>query len=416
MGLFSIFAGKSPEGHEEKGDACFQKGAFGEARIEFEKALYKIKTKYPEKEHLAGRISEKYQGASEALALSHIENAQHIARAGDLDEAAELYGLAMNLTSRQSTREMIEKGIKELAGKNLQNLEHDSSGSAGPGPEQALLDYENGFDADDEELFAVLCHALSDETARVYESLGKTFARGYIALNQGYFSKAVKELSAALEENPQHFSLISLELATAFLHAEEHERARELLEACLKENPSEIRAYQLLCEMHWEKGRFDDAKQLLASAPKQLRDIAAMQMLLGETFFQAGDLKRAEEIFQAYEDFHGSDDIVSRALAKTMEASGQTEQARDMYARLMNQCASCGKTIDPFIKRRFAELSFKSGETSTKLLDLFFSLVQEDPDNRGVYYTRIGRLYEKRGEESQAGRYLSLAAQMGQKI
>lgn len=416
MGFLNIFAGKSPEAHEQKGDSCFATGAFGDARLEFEKALHKIRDKFPEKKHLGKRIHEKYLKASEALALAHVENAQILARAGETNEAAELYGLAMDLSQSRSTREKIEKGLKSLSENNVSEDGYKGFKIDFPEPGVDGLNDEDGFDSDDQELFSVLCNALSDETADIYQSLGKTFAMGYIALNQGDFPSAIKHLSAAMEENSQHAPLISLELATAFLHAEQHDRSEKLLEDFLQKDPYGIRAYQLLSELYWEKERFADAKSLLAAAPRELRKDFSMQMLLGETFFQAGDYAKALEIFQACQDLHGSNDVITRALAKTLEASGQTEQARDMYANLMNQCVSCGRNIDPFVKNRFAELCFQTGETSTKLLDLFFSLVQEDPGNRGVYYTRIGRVYEKRGEASHADRYLSLARQMGQKV
>ena len=41
MGLFKLFSGKQPEDYEAKGDARFQAGAFGDAKLEFEAALEK---------------------------------------------------------------------------------------------------------------------------------------------------------------------------------------------------------------------------------------------------------------------------------------------------------------------------------------------------------------------------------------
>lgn len=422
MGLFNIFGGKKPEDHEEKGDEFLRNKAFGDARIEFERALDKIETRFSEKAHLKDRISQKLDSAGESLALVHIENAEAMAKAGDTREAEELFELALGLTGREDTRRKIAEAVSGLYGNG--NSQQDAAESAREPSKGQSADYENHDtpenqdfeDRDDTELFAVLLNALPEETAEAYRQYGESFARGYAALNRGDFDIAIDELSAAMEENRDEFTLIPLELATAYLHAEEHGRARELLESFISQNPEEIRAYQLLCELYWEAGEFSKAGALLESAPAVIRSSALIQLLDGETRFQSGDLKGAGEVFRACMDEHGADEIVLRALAKTCEAEGDIEEARGLYAQIMNHCASCQRAVDPLIKRRFADLSLESGDTSPNLLDLLFSMVQEDPDHRGDYYLRIGRIYEKRGEDKEARRYLGLARQLGQGV
>ena len=39
MGLLSIFSGKAPENHEQKGDALFEANAYGKAVVEYQRAL-----------------------------------------------------------------------------------------------------------------------------------------------------------------------------------------------------------------------------------------------------------------------------------------------------------------------------------------------------------------------------------------
>ncbi|MFP3979796.1 MAG: tetratricopeptide repeat protein [Desulfobacterales bacterium] len=413
MGLLRMFAGKSPEVHEEKGDAYARQGNFGDARIEFEKALHKIETHFPEKTHLVDRITEKFNSAGQSLAAEHMENAQALARAGEVDQAEELYELALGLAIHENTRRKIEQELARLTSPPAQTEAPEPSGYESRAPDFAPEEEIAAAEADDEEMFSVLCNALPRQVAEAYQSYGDSFARGYAALNRGDFQRAVSELTRAMAENQGQTTLIPLELATAYLHTEEHARGRELLESYIEENPSEIRAYQLLCEIYWEAGEVSRAGDLLASAPEEIRHSPSMLMLIGETRFQAGDLQGADKAFKEYADTHGSDEIVIRALAKTAEAAGRIDHARDLYAQLMNQCTACNKVIDPFVKRRFAELSYESGESSGKLLDLFFSLVREDPDHRGVYYQYIGRIYEKQGENREARRYLGLSGQPG---
>ncbi len=417
MGLFGIFAGKKPEDHEQRGDQHFRDKAFGDARIEFEKALYKIETRFPEKKHLAERIRQKLDSASESLAMAHIQNAEALAGAGDTEEAAEFCELALALTQQENTRQRIARTMELIAVRSHKNTgwnetednpefqELTSSGHPGAGSDPEI------GESDDEEMFTVLCNALPADTAEAYRGYGQSFAKGYIALNRGDFDLAVKELSAAMEENRGKNTMIPLELATAYLHAEDHDRARDLLGSFLRENPAEIRAYQLLCEIYWEAGQHFKAASLLESAPAEIGQTFPMRLLEGETRFQAGDTDGARAVFNKLIDENGANEIVLRSLAKICEAAGDVEEARELYAQIMNHCASCRQVVDPFVKRRYAELSLETGDTSPKILDLFFSLVQEDPDHRADYYLRIGKIYEKRGEMREARRYLDLAGQ-----
>lgn len=417
--MFGIFSGKKPEDHEERGDECMKKEAFGDARIEFEKALGKIESRFPEKSHLAGRIREKLEHASESLALQHIKNAEVMAGAGDIEEAAELYELALDLTGRKDTRDKIAGAMQGLwkktipepdAGVEKHETEKKSFVASQGEAVSRAPDPEENYD---EELFDVLLNALAPETAEAYRQYGDCFERGYTALNRGNFDLAIKELSDALEQNSGSSTLIPLELATAYLHAEQHARAEEILKSFVSRNPAEIRAYQLLCEIYWETGAVSKAEELLKSVPPDIRGLPLMRLLDGETRFQSGDMRGAKAAFKASTDENGPDEIVLRALAKTCEQAGESEEARELYAQIMNYCASCQRAIDPLIKRRFAELSLETGDSSAKLLDLFFSLVQEDPDHRRDYYLYIGRIYEKRGEKKEARRYLGLAGQLG---
>ncbi|MBS3810122.1 MAG: tetratricopeptide repeat protein, partial [Desulfobacterales bacterium] len=298
MGLFSMFAGKSPEVHEEKGDAYAGQGAFGEARIEFEKALDKIETRFPEKTHLVDRITEKFKSAGESLASVHIENARALAEAGDVDQAAELYYLARDLARHESTRRKVEQDLARLAdaGEKIEfpREPEPAAQENDPEPEEVVA----AEDQDYEEMFSVLLSALPAETAEAYRKYGDSFARGYVALNRGNFEYAVNELTRALEENKGQTTLIPLELATAYLHTEEHWKGRALLESYLEENPYEIRAYQLLCEIYWEAGQVSDAGNLLESAPDQIRNSSSILMLTGETRFQTGDFQGAEDVFR----------------------------------------------------------------------------------------------------------------------
>ena len=71
----------------------------------------------------------------------------------------------------------------------------------------------------------------------------------------------------------------------------------------------------------------------------------------------------------------------------------------------MDQCRSCHTRIDPLIKRRFADISFDLGEHSSAILEMYLSLVQDDPGNAPFYFQKVSRIYTALGNEEEARRF-----------
>ncbi|MFP4533741.1 MAG: tetratricopeptide repeat protein [Desulfobacterales bacterium] len=408
MGLFSFITGKSPEEIEMIGDGYQAAGEYGAAKVEYDKALEKAEKKSPEKQALIRRLAEKANQAREALAGSHINSAEELIRQQSYQEAEDLLYLAYELTGD----EKLKTDIKAKA----RSLHQMPAGATEAGdlaePFAQLHESTEAADTEDDEeaaYFHLLVSSLPEEMQEAYESYGQAFMEGYVALNQGEFEIAVSAFRTAMTENPDPDSWIALELATAYMHLGQPENARETVETYLQSNPESLRAYQLLCEIYWDAGDFAAAADLLNRSPKDLQQSGPVQMLLGETYYQAGRYEAARDVFLDCGEQFGNEELISRALAKTYEAMGDFDKARRLYGEILNNCTKCGARADPFIKSRFAELSFQSGDTSNLVLEMFLSLVREDPDNRKAYYDRIGKIYEAAGHASEARRYYGFA-------
>ncbi len=412
MGLFGIFSGKSPESHEQRGDEFMNIGAFGDALMEYEKALDKIDKRFPEKAHLKGRINDKHLNARNGLAKKHLENAEIMVKAREFADAGDLYQLALELAADSGLKRDIEKSMSLLSG-GAPAAPVQPGGHAGNTVAHGDEDWEEDWDEDEayeEELFSVLLSALPEELKDAYSSYGDAFVSGYVALNEGDFEAAAAYLEDAMEENSGP-TLIPLELATALIHLEAYDEAVDLLETYVAQNPEQPRAYQLLCEIYWEKKEYDRAGRLLSNVPKSIADSKAILILQGENRIQNKEYDAAEAVFNDYEAIHGKDEIVTRALAKTYELSGRTQAAKALYADIINKCLSCATRPDPFLKRRYAELCYQDGETSKNLLDIYLGLAREDPDNRAVYFSRVSSIFFKKKEFGEAERYDALAKQ-----
>jgi tetratricopeptide (TPR) repeat protein len=401
MPLLKIFSGKTPEDHTQKGDELFEAKLWGKAKVEYERALDKLEKTSPAKPELNVALREKIRQSKEALAFEHRHNADDLMEAGYQEEARELYILALELTEDAEFKDVLEGKLREItfhldkkAEENLPDFDFTEED-----------DKEIEFQEEEDDYFRALCGTLPEEVQKAYLSYGENFRAGYLALNRGDFDQAADYLSRALKENPFSDSYIPLELATAYLNLEKQVEAQHLLEVFLENHPQALPGYQLLCEIFWERKAFDQAEALLASVPSELAESVAVYLLRGETLFQAGNYNEAKEFYRHVLTTYGWNDTIARALAKTHEALNEPANARNLYREIMDQCSSCHKKIDPFIKQRYADLCFESGLYNTEILELYLSLVREVPDNAGGYYQKISQIYAAQGNDGEARRF-----------
>jgi tetratricopeptide (TPR) repeat protein len=411
MSILKLFSGKTPEEHEKKGDELFSFDLWGKAKIEYERALDKLAKTSPQNDELKTRLQEKIHQTKEALALGHEQNADDLIESGFYDDARELYILAQGLTKNPQQKKDLEIKLKDLDFQLDRTLEEDL-------PDldvEAQEAQEPEFPEQEEEYFRALCGTLPNEVQKDYLSYGDNFKNGYLALNRGDFAVAADYLSRAMQETPSADSYIPLELATAYLNLGKHAEAQQLLEAFLEKQPQALPAYQLLCEIFWERKAFEQADALLSSVPEELTESIAVYILKGETRFHAGNFSTAKEFYRDFLETYGWNELVARALAKTHEAMNELANARNVYRQIMDQCSSCHTRLDPFIKQRYADLCFDSGMYTAEILELYLSLAQEVPGNATDYFEKVSRIYTALGNEGEARRFRAIAEKLASK-
>ncbi len=412
--FFKKFSGKTPEAHEHRGDQMFAADLWGKAKIEYESALEKLERSAVPNIELKSRLQKKILSTKESLARSHKLSADDMFEAGFYEDARELYILALELTEDPALRSELAEKHKLLdfqMNEPVSDLLPDEDDPAGETEESIFPEPVQQAD----EYFRALCGTLPEDVQKAYLSYGANFQKGYLALNQGEFAVAADRLSRALAENPSSGSFIPLELATAYLNLDRHSEAQQLLESLLKDQPQALPAYQLLCEIFWEKGAFDRAEALLASVPRELTESVAVYLLKGETLLRGGNQAAAKAFYQKFLKTYGWNENIARALAKTHEALNELANARNLYQEIMIQCHSCHARIDPFIKQRYADLCFDSGMLKTEILELYLSLAQELPDNAADCYEKVSRIYAAQGNDQEARRFKAISEKMAPK-
>ncbi len=409
MGLFSFLGGKSPEEIEQQGDKYFKIQEFGAAKIEYENALEKARKKFPEKTGLISRLSDKLARSKNALADAHLQTARALIQSGNDEEAEGFLQLILELSSDERTKDLAMAELK-IIGKNVHR--HVPEGRETNETVFTHVDPE-GDKKHGDDYFAILCSTLPEDLQEQYHGYGDSFKSGFIALNSGNFEKAARYLTKAMAEHPDPTSQIPVELSTALIHLRRFDEAIEILKQFLKNNPESLRGYQALCDAYWDSGDFDRAAALLHGAPNPLKHTLPMRMLLGETLYLSQRYGESIRVFEKIIVDFGFNEITGRSLAKAYEASGDVHRAKDVYAQIMKGCKSCGTRMDPFIIARYADLCFQCQDISASLLDIYFSLVQQDPDNKYHYYQRIYQIYEHVGNSEQARRYRAMAESTG---
>ncbi|MDY6878742.1 MAG: tetratricopeptide repeat protein [Desulfatiglans sp.] len=401
MGLLKNFFKPNPARHEQKGDACVRASDWGMAIMAYGAALNILEKTAPEEVEARQRVLEKLQGSKETLARQHVETAIEFMESGHNEDAGELLKLALDLAQDRALR----KEIKD----RLVRVDHPTSIDPQQDAAESLTlptaDEQESAGGGDEETFTALCGVLPEEVRSAYASYGLSFRRGYLALNRGEFAFAADALSQAMEEDSSPDSYITLELATALLNLQRLDEARELLETFLEHHPEALPGYQALCEVFWEMKAFDLAEELLETCPDELKNSLAYVLMRGESLSQAGRHSQAVDFYQGFINQYGRHEAVLKALAGSYETLENLEEARKLYSEIMTQCQSCHGSADLLVQRKYADISFALNERSTKILELYLSLAQEDPFNQPLYFQRVSEIYAAMGNQEEARRF-----------
>jgi tetratricopeptide (TPR) repeat protein len=408
MGILNFFLSKDPEDYDRKGDALYEAGAYGKAIVEYERALEKLEKSSPWDDGYRNSLQDKIAGCREKLAREHAEVARELMEAGHNDDARQYIELALELTPDDELKTRLNRDLRQMDQSNLAAIQATLPNFEVPEPEKAPEEKPEQ-PAHDEEYFVALIGTLPEEVQESYRNYPAAFKAGYLALNQGDFERAEEFLSRAMEETDDPGSYIPLELATTCLNLGKYDEACQLAESFLKYHPQALPAYQLLCEIFWETKSFDRAETLLNSLPEDLAQSVAGFLLRGETLYQAEKYAEAKKFYRDFMKNYEWNEGIARAMAKTHEALGEMANARYLYKDIMDQCRSCHSRIDPFIKQRFADLSFGSGLNTTEILELYLSLAQEIPQNAAEYYQKISRIYASQGNKTEARRFEAIS-------
>lgn len=410
MSFLNRFFSPSAQKLEHKGDSMFDAQLWGQAKQFYERALEKVETQESQNSADHQRLTGKILRVKQALVREHQQDAENYLEGGYLDEARELLLLALEFTSDEKVKKELEQMLVDIELKEQGNSSEEGSeyfyGLDEDFDDESENDaIETAINLQEDEEFVALCNTLPEEVSAAYHSYGEKFRTGYVALNQGDFQSAIDNFQHALLDNPQPDSYIPLELATAYLNLGKTEKAQMLLENFISYHPEALPGYQLLCEIYWDQMDFSKVDSLMASIPENLKQSLAVVLIQGETLYKSGNYQQAKTFYMNFIKTYGQNETIARELAKTCEALGELDLARNIYKDIIEQCTSCRTRIDPQIKDRYAELSFAAGIFSSDILEIYLALAGERPEEAARYFDRVSRIYKAQGNAYEAARF-----------
>jgi len=172
MGLLNLIFGKSYEDHERAGDTFFRDRVWGQAKIEYETALYKLEKNTSHRKEDIKRLQEKFGHAREALSFSHKQGGEEMMESGSFENARALLALALELTQNPDLARELKGLVKKADDEILLEKQKETGNFAGHGEDtETLSETEEGDD-----YFIVLCSTLPPHIQNRYMEYGSTEA------------------------------------------------------------------------------------------------------------------------------------------------------------------------------------------------------------------------------------------------
>jgi tetratricopeptide (TPR) repeat protein len=173
-------------------------------------------------------------------------------------------------------------------------------------------------------LYLVYAGEVEPDSIRLHELLAESYR------DRGKFAEAEAEYKVALEINPKEFAAL-IGAAASYLQDQRIDRATEMIQRALAENPSDPEANYVMGEILAEKHNYTEAEPYLKAGLAAKSDLVPrVHVLLGQVYASEDDTARAIEEFKAG---LSSDDDGSAhfQLGRLYQKVGETELAATAF-------------------------------------------------------------------------------------
>ncbi|TAM83810.1 MAG: tetratricopeptide repeat protein [Acidobacteria bacterium] len=209
----------------------------------------------------------------------------------------------------------------------------------------------------------------------------------------GMLEKTIAEFEAVHRLDPDDADS-ALMLGRLYKADNQPKKAEALFEKVLSDNPDSRNVLVNLTQLYFDQGDYDKIISLLENVPDSRMD-PALLYLLGSSYAQTRDLKKAEDVFKKALDREPDSEDIRRAYAESLMAEGKTEEARSQLQEIVKSDPQ-----SPMSYVRLAQLDRQMGnfEDARKELEQARGLA---PDNLEIPYQQAV-LEDTLGNETKA--------------
>lgn len=397
--LKRLFTGPDLDLQLGEAEALVARGALGDAKLAFEKALGRAKKERPE---LVSTLQQRIVECCDSIAAARLEEGRRLLQAGHLDLAVEELEHALQTAVSSAPRGAIQSVLD-----GLQRSEVRREMQVVEAPADARFDLLSGGWEDDQ----------YDE----YVTHGEPLRDALLALDSGDAASA-REILEALLPAAAEPRYLWFELGRARLIVGEAEPAREALTTFLgRIGPDEggdarLVAHMELAAIHTERAELEAAIGQYQAALEAFADDPRPYLAMG-SFFRHSELwEEAVEVLEAglsVLDESRPDFRFWQELGLAHAGLGQDARAIELLERVVTFLTSHQQLdLPPEGTRRLAELQERAGKPE-RASDLFALLAAgSDRPNLGLYHLEAGRLMHGLGLDRDARRMLQRASEL----
>jgi tetratricopeptide (TPR) repeat protein len=380
-------------------EALAARGALGDAKLAFEKALARAKKERPD---AVATLEQRIVQCCDSIAAARLEEARRLLQAGHLDLAAEELEHALQTAVSSAPRAAIQAELDALQRSEVR---------------REMQTVEAPADA----RFELLTGGWEDDQYEEYIAHGEPLRDALLALDSGDAASA-REILEALLPDAAEPRYLWFELGRARLIVGETEPAREALATFLgRVGPDEggdarLVAHMELAAIHTERAELEAAIGQYQAALEAFADDPRPYLAMG-SFFRRRELwEEAVEVLEAglsVLDEGRPDFRFWHELGLAHAGQGHDAQAIELLERMVSFLTSHQQLdLPPEGTRRLAELQERAGKPE-RASDLFALLAAgSDRPNLGLYHLEAGRLMHGLGLERDARRMLQRASEL----
>ena len=393
MSLFKKLFSADPEELKRKADRLFEAGAFGPAKLAYERALAAAP------EDARAPLQERVRSCMDAIARQRVAEARVYLEQGAIELAEQELAGALEVAEDESLREQARALLDGLEAKDAQA--------------QATSE-----EMSDEERIALLMGQWEEAQAEEYERYGDTLLDALLALHSERYDAARTGLEALLDSapNPQY---LWLEIGRARLLTDDSAGGTEALDRFLdtledgEANETKVAVNLSLARLADEQGRFEEAMKRFEAAVQAIPDDYRPYLAMGAFLRDKGHTEEALEVLRTSLELSQSSAIDWRLLEElglASEQAGKSEEAKSFLEQVVEFFTN-RQVMDfpPATTTTLAKLYETEGRID-RAADMYRALSQgSDGANHAVYHYEAGRLLKALDLDDEARRMLTRA-------